>query len=170
MYRPTERPVDGNTARPSDSLCLLSELLDLLLDRTPSPALRDVVGELTDESLDLTERSLSDCYRAENTTRCRILAHVLRERARRNTSGTGAQTWLEVRPNPCVTNDPCALCGARCDPTGMDVFVARTCSLVCDRCAEENVPGILAKAHLALDPYSDEDPFAEAVASWGRSE
>ena len=157
MDRSTARPVDGNTARPRDSLALVGELLELLLDRTPSPALRDVVGELTDESLDLTERSLSDCYRTENTTRCRILAHVLREKARRDPSLPGAQTWLEVRPNPCITNDPCVLCGARCDPTGMDVFVTGTCSLVCDRCAEENVPGILAKAHNDEDPYADED-------------
>lgn len=31
-------------------------------------------------------------------------------------------------------------------------------------------PDLDLDALLALDPYSDEDPFAEGVASWGRSE
>lgn len=48
---------------------------------------------------------------------------------------------IEVRSNNCITNDPCASCGARCDPTGYDAFLAGTSSLVCDECADTRRPG-----------------------------
>lgn len=44
---------------------------------------------------------------------------------------------IEIKPNNCITNDPCAICGARCDPTGFDPFLSGTWELVCDRCATE---------------------------------
>lgn len=55
-----------------------------------------------------------------------------------------------MRVNPCMTNDPCAICGERCDPIGVDVFVAGTWALVCDLCAEEHSPGIGAGRHTLL--------------------
>jgi hypothetical protein len=42
-----------------------------------------------------------------------------------------------LRPNNCVSNDPCAICGARTDPVGgLDFMLAGTNALVCDRCAD----------------------------------
>jgi hypothetical protein len=43
---------------------------------------------------------------------------------------------IEFKNNNCITNDPCALCGERCDPTGYDPFVVGTWALVCDGCVE----------------------------------
>jgi len=45
-------------------------------------------------------------------------------------------TVIEVKDNNAITNDPCAACGERCDPVGVDAFVAGSWSLVCDLCAE----------------------------------
>jgi hypothetical protein len=45
---------------------------------------------------------------------------------------------IEFKLNNCATNDPCAICGARCDPTcGVEPFAAGTWALVCDECALE---------------------------------
>jgi len=48
--------------------------------------------------------------------------------------------------NNCVTNDPCALCGARCDPCGLD-FTMRSKRpgriLVCDACAAKHAPDLV---------------------------
>jgi hypothetical protein len=53
---------------------------------------------------------------------------------------------LEIRFNNCATNDPCALCGERCDPRGgPDLFLKGTWNLVCDRCGEETHPALMAK-------------------------
>ena len=41
---------------------------------------------------------------------------------------------IEVRPNNFIVNEPCAICGSRCDPTGIDPFIAGTWE--CDQCAE----------------------------------
>jgi len=51
-----------------------------------------------------------------------------------------APTDLCLKSNNCITNDPCALCGARCDPTGFDLFVAGTWALVCDTCGDYYTP------------------------------
>ena len=47
---------------------------------------------------------------------------------------------LCLKPNSSITNDPCDLCGARCDPDGIDYFVKGTDRLVCDECAEKHCP------------------------------
>lgn len=63
-------------------------------------------------------------------------------------------TEIEIKPNNCVTNDPCALCGARCDPWGHDPFVAGTWALVCDKCVEAHgLTDQLAAARGATDPF-----------------
>lgn len=46
---------------------------------------------------------------------------------------------IEVKKNNSITNDPCALCGTRCDPEGVDPFLAGTWRLVCDQCAQPEV-------------------------------
>jgi hypothetical protein len=40
-----------------------------------------------------------------------------------------------LKSNNTITNDPCAICGARCDPDGLDFFIEGTQSLICNRCA-----------------------------------
>jgi hypothetical protein len=47
---------------------------------------------------------------------------------------------IEVKPNFVITNDPCAFCGGRCDPSGLDYFAQGTWTLVCDQCAESINP------------------------------
>jgi hypothetical protein len=43
---------------------------------------------------------------------------------------------IERKFNNCLSNDPCAICGARTDPNGFDPFLAGTYELVCDACAD----------------------------------
>jgi hypothetical protein len=48
---------------------------------------------------------------------------------------------LCIKLNNCATNDPCAICGTRCDPdTGPELFLDGTWALVCDECAEREAP------------------------------
>ena len=47
---------------------------------------------------------------------------------------------IVIKPNNAITNDPCAICGARCDPDGLDFFLEGTERLVCDRCATRIAP------------------------------
>jgi hypothetical protein len=43
---------------------------------------------------------------------------------------------IEIKHNNAITNDPCAICGARCDPTGIDPFLSGTWALVCNECVK----------------------------------
>lgn len=53
---------------------------------------------------------------------------------------------LHVAYNNCATNDPCALCGSRCDPeVGLETFVAGTFELVCDECSSCLAPELFAE-------------------------
>jgi len=45
---------------------------------------------------------------------------------------------IEVKFNNTIANDPCGICNSRCDPTGIDPFIAGTWSLVCDDCARQH--------------------------------
>jgi len=58
---------------------------------------------------------------------------------------------IEVKDNNCITNDPCAICGARCDPVGVDGFIAGSWALVCDPCAERWVKQELAEKRQYLE-------------------
>ena len=49
---------------------------------------------------------------------------------------------ISLRPNNCVSNDPCALCGERCDPDGFDFFLGDSWALVCEDCAERHDPAL----------------------------
>jgi hypothetical protein len=53
-----------------------------------------------------------------------------------------AENGIAVKPNNCCTNDPCSICGSRCDPCGLDYYVAGTWSMVCDACALQRAPMI----------------------------
>ena len=75
---------------------------------------------------------------------------------------------IALMVNNAITNDPCALCGSRCSPCGLDYTLrserARKyqaldfsgllgCSkraLVCDACAEKYAPDVIAARKQAL--------------------
>lgn len=52
------------------------------------------------------------------------------------------------RHNNGITNDPCALCGARCDPDGRDYFIGESWSLVCQACVDEHVGPIVDRIEM----------------------
>ena len=58
---------------------------------------------------------------------------------------------ITLRVNNILINNPCALCGARCDPCGLDYFLGETKRPVCDQCAEKYVPEIVAARTVGLD-------------------
>ena len=54
-------------------------------------------------------------------------------------------TKLAIKMNNLATNDPCAICGRRTDPsTGPELFTANTWGVVCWQCGEEHAPELLA--------------------------
>ncbi len=55
--------------------------------------------------------------------------------------------WIEVRRNNAITNDPCALCGERCDPCGLDFFLRDSEALVCVSCARKHSPQLIEALH-----------------------
>lgn len=50
---------------------------------------------------------------------------------------------ITLASNNALTNDPCVLCGGRCDPCGFDYFEKGTGKLVCDGCAYEYAPELM---------------------------
>lgn len=50
--------------------------------------------------------------------------------------------FVTLKPNNTITNDPCAWCGARTDPTGIDFFAGNSWRLVCHECAERVSPDL----------------------------
>jgi hypothetical protein len=61
---------------------------------------------------------------------------------------------VTLKANNCITNDPCAWCGERTDPAGLDFFVPGTWSLVCAECARVRAPEV----------YAEQGEFLEAGA------
>jgi hypothetical protein len=55
---------------------------------------------------------------------------------------------IVVKLNNAITNDPCAICGGRCDPDGVDLFLEGTSRLVCDVCGWEHVPELQRMRYL----------------------
>ncbi|MCK9362170.1 MAG: hypothetical protein M0P74_00985 [Syntrophales bacterium] len=55
---------------------------------------------------------------------------------------------MTIFRNNTITNDPCDLCGARCDPMGLDYGIGL--SLVCDSCAAKYRPDLVAIREAAL--------------------
>ncbi|MEW6229373.1 MAG: hypothetical protein AB1700_15000 [Bacillota bacterium] len=69
---------------------------------------------------------------------------------------------LAIKDNNCATNDPCALCGARTDPScGPELFLADSWSLVCHECGEKHAPGLVRLLDLARNA---EEYY---LAQWG---
>jgi hypothetical protein len=50
---------------------------------------------------------------------------------------------LAIKLNSVLTNDPCALCGARTDPSGVDLFLDESMKLVCDECGLRHAPELM---------------------------
>ena len=50
---------------------------------------------------------------------------------------------LAIKLNNTLTNDPCALCGARTDPDGVDLFLEESMALVCDECGDRHAPELV---------------------------
>jgi hypothetical protein len=65
--------------------------------------------------------------------------------------GGGTKMKIELKENNCITNDPCIICGERCDPMGLDFFKAGTQSLVCDECAGSHAPELMRIRGAALE-------------------
>lgn len=66
---------------------------------------------------------------------------------------TMQKSKIVLAVNTCITNDPCALCGARCDPCGLDYTLKskkRGRVLVCDRCATKHAPELVEAREVAL--------------------
>lgn len=69
---------------------------------------------------------------------------------------------LAIKDNNCASNDPCALCGKRTEPScGPELFLEGTWSLVCHECGEKHAPGLVKLLALARDA---EEYFQ---AQWG---
>lgn len=59
------------------------------------------------------------------------------------------EVWIDLRTNNAITNDPCALCGSRCDPCGVDFFLRDSQALVCVPCARKHSPQLIEALHEA---------------------
>jgi hypothetical protein len=76
--------------------------------------------------------------------------------AMRDAAQPGSEGYrLIVATNNAITNDPCAICGQRCDPCGLDIFLASTTpnELVCDACASLYAPALLAARSAGAAAY-----------------
>jgi hypothetical protein len=52
---------------------------------------------------------------------------------------------ISIRWNNCLTNDPCPLCGERCDPCeGPELFLGGSYELVCWQCGRQFSPELVA--------------------------
>ena len=77
-----------------------------------------------------------------------------------------------IKLNNVLTNDPCALCGGRCDPSVAAIFIDGTQSLVCDVCAMKRAPGLLRLIRIeeAAAEYCYEAKFPPAENSSHKSD
>ncbi len=55
---------------------------------------------------------------------------------------------IKLTANNIITNDPCAICGNRCDPCGLDYMLGRR--LVCAVCATQHAPDLVQAREAAL--------------------
>jgi len=59
---------------------------------------------------------------------------------------------LAIKFNNALSNDPCALCGARTDPSGVDLFLEESWSLVCDACGDKHAPELMRALRMGHNP------------------
>jgi len=76
------------------------------------------------------------------------------------------ENGIVLKMNNCFTNDPCIICGGRCNSTmGFDYFLAGTWNKVCGACAEKRAPGLAFKREASKekklrDSLEHGDPLA----------
>lgn len=58
------------------------------------------------------------------------------------------QPTICIKSNNTITNDPCALCGQRTDPQGVDLFLEDTWMLVCTECGAKHDPKLVKLCEL----------------------
>lgn len=58
------------------------------------------------------------------------------------------QTCFVIRTNNCITNYQCAICGARTDPSGVDLMTTDN-ALVCVPCGRKHAPRLQGLLDLA---------------------
>ena len=63
---------------------------------------------------------------------------------------------ITLKMSNALVNNPCAFCGGRCDPGGLDFFAAGTERLVCDSCAKKYAPEMV-KIQEAAYNYAKRD-------------
>ncbi len=56
---------------------------------------------------------------------------------------------LAIKLNNIITNNPCVICDARTDQTGIDLFLADTWKPVCMECGVKHAPELTALLYLA---------------------
>jgi hypothetical protein len=62
---------------------------------------------------------------------------------------------LAIKNNNVATNDPCAICGQRTDPTiGPELFLEESMALVCWMCGLQRAPELV----LMLEHYHNQSP------------
>jgi hypothetical protein len=69
---------------------------------------------------------------------------------------TGDEKQITLMMGHVLTNDPCAICGGRCDPGGLDYVAKGTGRLVCDDCAKKYAPEMVEIQKAALS-YAERD-------------
>jgi hypothetical protein len=61
---------------------------------------------------------------------------------------------LAIKLNTVLSNDPCALCGSRTKPSGVDLFLDETMSLVCDACGDLHAPELMGVLRASQRPIA----------------
>ncbi len=72
----------------------------------------------------------------------------------------GERVKLAIKLNNAICNDPCAMCLARTDPDGVDLFLEESWALVCDECGDKHAPELMAvlRAGRNLNAISSQPP------------
>jgi len=141
----------------------------LEFSRTNSPEAHDAQNWFIHKSNDLLDRVIGEIHRVLNEHVFHFDGVTVKDvTVWINIEGLGGSLELTSRDccdrvalktNNVITNDPCALCGMRTDPCGLDFFLDGTSSLVCDECAKRIDPGLYATQRAAADAY---DAYVQA--------
>jgi hypothetical protein len=75
---------------------------------------------------------------------------------------------ITLQLHSVLTNSPCAICGARCDPNGFDFCLHGTTHVVCDECAKQKAPeiyGIREQAEEGMKHQGGRDAIFDSLDS-----
>jgi hypothetical protein len=74
---------------------------------------------------------------------------------------------IALRGNNAATNDPCALCGARTDPSGgIDLMLTDADLLVCWECGVRNAPELVAAWSVVVEHMDEFEARREELKEW----